>query len=239
MNPGINDTLAGVSIIIPTYNEANYIGRLLIYLQTYATGNIQVIVADGGSTDETVSIAKLHGAIVVKCDQKGRAAQMNCGAASATRAFLYFVHADCLPPKNFFQQISCALQKGFSLGRFQTKFDSKSLLLKVNAFCTRFDWSICSGGDQTLFITRDAFQQLNGFNSKMLLMEDYEIVKRARKQYDYIIMKEKVLVSARKYHQNSWLKVQQAHRKIIKMYNDGVSQEALAAKYDELLNYRN
>ena len=239
MNPGINNTLAGISIIIPTYNEANYIGRLLTHIQTYATGNIQVIVADGGSADETLSIAKAHGAMIVTCDKKGRAAQMNRGATFAIEAILYFVHADCLPPKNFFQQINCALQKGFSIGRFQTKFDSKSLLLKINAFCTRFDWFICNGGDQTLFITKEAFEQLNGFNSKMLLMEDYEIVKRARKQYDYAIMKEKVLVSARKYNRNSWLKVQQAHRKIIKMYNDGVSQEALAAKYDEMLNYRN
>ena len=228
-----------MSIIIPTFNEANYIGNLINYLQTYSIGKIQIIVADGGSSDETILIAEACGATIVKCAQKGRAAQMNCGSTFAAEPVLYFVHADCVPPKNFFQQINCAVQKGFSLGRFQTRFDSKSTLLKVNAFCTRFDWFICSGGDQTLFIKKDVFEELHGFNNKMLLMEDYEIVKRARKHYRYAIMKEKVLVSARKYNNNSWLKVQQAHRTIIKMYNEGVSQEALAAKYDEMLNCRN
>ena len=69
-------------------------------------------------------------------------------------------------------------------------------------------------------------------------MEDYDIVKRARQHYRYAIMKDKVLVSARKYNHNSWVKVQQAHRKIIKMYQRGANQETLIEKYNQLLNYR-
>lgn len=232
------ETPPGISIIIPTFNEFFFIGRLIRQLQCCSPGKIQIIVSDGGSTDDTMSIASREGAIVVKCNKKGRAAQMNYGATFATERILYFVHADCLPPKNFYNKILESIEKDFSLGRFQTKFDSSSRLLKINAFFTRFDWFICNGGDQTLFFKKEIFKKINGFNDELLLMEDYDIVKRARQHYRYAIMKDKVLVSARKYNHNSWVKVQQAHRKIIKMYRRGANQETLVEKYNQLLNYR-
>ncbi len=232
------ETPQRISIIIPTFNEKFFIGGLIDRLKCCSPDKVQIIVSDGGSIDNTMSIASKEGAIVVSCSKKGRAAQMNYGASFATESILYFVHADCLPPKNFYTKILESVEKDFSLGRFQTKFDSTSSLLKVNAFFTRFDWFICNGGDQTLFFKREIFEKINGFNNELLLMEDYDIVKRARQHYRYTIMKDKVLVSARKYKNNSWVKVQQAHRKIIKMYRHGASQEALVEKYNQLLNYR-
>lgn len=231
-------TPPGISIIIPTLNENKFIGRLLSYLQSCSKVENQIIVSDGGSTDDTMSIASAEGATVVRCNKKGRAAQMNYGASFATQSILYFVHADCLPPENFYTRILESVEKDFTLGRFQTKFDSPSTLLKINAFFTRFDWFICTGGDQTLFFKKEVFDKINGFNDGLLLMEDYDIVKRAREKYRYAIMKEKVLVSARKYNHNSWIKVQQAHRKIIKMYKQGVNQDVLVKEYNQLLNYR-
>ena len=232
------ETSTRISIIIPTFNENFFIGGLIDHLKCCSPDKVQIIVSDGGSIDDTMSIASKAGAIVVRCSKKGRAAQMNHGASFATESVLYFVHADCLPPKNFYTKILESIEKGFSLGRFQTKFDSSSRLLKINAFFTRFDWFICNGGDQTLFFKKEIFKKINGFNDELLLMEDYDIVKRARQHYRYTIMKDKVLVSARKYKNNSWVKVQQAHRKIIKMYRHGASQEALVEKYNQLLNYR-
>ncbi|MEO8111180.1 MAG: TIGR04283 family arsenosugar biosynthesis glycosyltransferase [Ginsengibacter sp.] len=229
----------GLSIIVPTLNEADSIGHLINYLREHAGGYIQIIVSDGGSTDNTVSAALQAQAEVLVSPIKGRAAQMNYGASKATESILYFVHADCLPPNFFYNNIVKAVEDGFVLGRFQTKFNSKKKLLKLNAFFTRFDWAVCSGGDQTLFFRKDIFRQINGFNNELFLMEDYDIVKRARQQhFPYAILKDKVLVSARKYSNNSWLKVQQAHHKIIKMYHKGASQKALVEKYKELLNYR-
>ncbi len=231
-------TPPGISIIIPTLNENKFIGRLLRYLQSCSKVKNQIIVSDGGSTDDTMSIASAEGATVVRCSKKGRAAQMNYGASFATQSILYFVHADCLPPENFHTRILESVEKDFTLGRFQTKFDSPSTLLKINAFFTRFDWFICTGGDQTLFFKKEVFDKINGFNVDLLLMEDYDIVKRAREKYRYAIMKEKVLVSARKYNHNSWIKVQQTHRKIMKMYRQGVNQDVLVKEYNQLLNYR-
>lgn len=229
----------GLSIIIPTLNEADSIGPLINYLKKHAAGYIQIIVSDGGSTDNTASAACIGEAELLLSPKRGRATQMNYGASIATESILYFVHADCFPPKNFYNKIIETVDAGFVLGRFQTKFNSKKKLLKLNAFFTRFDWAVCSGGDQTLFFRKDIFRQINGFNDELLLMEDYDIVKRARQQhFPYSVLKDKVLVSARKYSDNSWLKVQQAHHTIIKMYQKGASQKALVEKYKELLNYR-
>ncbi len=228
----------GISVIIPTLNETDCIAALISYLRRYAAGHIQIIVSDGGSADNTASIASSEDAEVVYSPKMGRAAQMNYGASFATESILYFVHADCIPPKNFYNKIVASVENGFALGRFQTKFNSKSRLLKLNAFFTRFDWAICSGGDQTLFIEKNIFNQIDGFNDQLFIMEDYDIVERARQHYAYAILKDKVLVSARKYTDNSWIKVQQAHRTIIKMYQQGASQQALVEKYKQLLNYR-
>lgn len=232
------ETSAAISIIIPTYNESEYIGSLIRYLKFHSPRNIQIIVSDGGSTDNTISIASKEGAKVVRSDKKGRASQMNYGASFASFDILYFVHADCFPPKNFYTKIINAINKDYTLGRFQTKFDSDSLLLKINAFFTRFDWFVCTGGDQTLFFKTQIFKKINGYNDDLILMEDFDIVKRARKDYRYAVLKDKVLVSARKYSSNSWLTVQRAHHTIIKMYRSGERQETLVKKYKQLLKYR-
>src|SRR5665213_1026118 len=95
-----------ISIIIPTYNESDSIGPLIQYLLD-AGGPIvdEIIVSDGGSQDDTCERAARAGALLVKSPQKGRAAQMNHGAAEAKSAILYFVHADCFPPASFARDI--------------------------------------------------------------------------------------------------------------------------------------
>ncbi len=105
---------------------------------------------------------------------------MNHGAALAKGDVFYFVHSDCFPPPCFIEDIENSLADGFTMGRYQTMFDSNKLLLKLNAWFTRFDWTICYGGDQTLFITKELFNKLGGFNNEMRIMEEYDLVKRAR-----------------------------------------------------------
>lgn len=237
MSHQITNSLFGLSIIIPTFNEAENIGKLIDNLKKGILTNDEIIICDAGSEDHSDRIASEHGAIVVKAT-RGRSMQLNRGATVATNDILYFVHADTLPPPDFRDQIFHAIQSGFPLGRFRTRFDSKSVLLKMNAFLTRFDWFICYGGDQSLFITRKVFDSIYGYDENLLLMEDYDIVKRARKNYKYKILQAPMLVSARKYHSNGWLKVQLAHYKIIQMYKAGISQERIFQRYRELLNYR-
>jgi rSAM/selenodomain-associated transferase 2 len=225
-----------ISVIIPTYNEADNIKKLInLLFAASKEGDIEIIISDGGSTDSTTRIAQDLGVTVHSATKRGRASQMNEGASLAKGNVLYFVHADTLPPDSFLKDIAQAINSGYDMGRYQTQFDKPSLLLKLNAFFTRFDWEVCYGGDQTLFITKEAFDELGGFNDDMLIMEEYELVKRARKKYKYIIFDKRALVSARKYRHNSWLTVQIANSKIVNMYRKGASQQAMIEVYKQLL----
>lgn len=228
-----------ISIVIPTYNEAENIGRLVAYLIENNTAAVkEIIVADGESTDETISLAKAAGATAVVSPAKGRAAQMNFGASLATGDVLYFLHADCLPPTSYVTDIKNAVKEGYDLGRYQTKFNTTKTILKINAWFTRFDFFVCMGGDQTLFIRRSLFESLGGFHEEMRIMEEFEFCQRARKQGRYKILNGKALISARKYDTNGWLTVQRANAKIIRLYKKGASQQEMLDTYKEMLCYR-
>jgi len=228
-----------ISIIIPVYNEAAVIGKLVSYLLQHRGESLtEIIVVDAASTDDGINEAKRAGARTVLSPEKGRAAQMHYGSSVATGDVLYFIHADTFPPSSFVNDISKAIDKGYSLGRYRTKFDSHKWYLKINAWFTRFDWFICMGGDQTLFITRDLYRQTGGFNPEMRIMEEFEFVARARKHARYRIFPKQALVSARKYATNSWWQVQRANQKIVSMYKKGASQEAMVTTYKKMLDYR-
>ena len=226
-----------ISIIIPTYNEASSIGKLIAYLQLHGADNIaEIIISDVGSTDETLAIAEQSGAIALLSPQKGRAAQMNYAVSKASGNIFYFVHADSFPPINFTADVIEAVNSGFDFGRYRTKFNSSNLLLKINAWFTRFNWFICYGGDQTLFVTKALFEKSDGFKNELLIMEEYEFCDRLMKDYKYKIFADTALVSARKYEGRSWLQVQLANRKAVQLFKNGASQEEIVERYKAMLN---
>jgi rSAM/selenodomain-associated transferase 2 len=228
-----------LSIIIPAYNEEVNIGKVVAYLRQHSGGLVaDLIVSDGGSADNTVIEAEKAGARAVLSPVRGRSAQMNYAASLATGDTLYFVHADTLPPKHFAADIQRAIDRGYDLGRYRTSFDSSKLLLKINAWFTRFDLFICMGGDQTLFVRRSLFDSLHGFREEMRIMEEYEFCERARRSAKYAIMRGAALISARKYDTNSWLRVQLTNSKIVRMYRKGASQQEMLDTYRQLLSYR-
>ncbi len=228
-----------ISIIIPTYNEADIIEKLILYLQTYSNAKLsEIIIVDGGSIDNTIEIAKLYNIIVVLSPEKGRAAQMNYGATLAKGDILYFVHADTFPPITFESDISDAIHSGFGFGRYRTQFDSNKIILKLNAFFTRFDLFVCYGGDQTLFIKKELFNAIGRFNSTMRIMEDYDIIVRAKQKAKYKIIQKNAIISARKYDTNSWYKVQHANYTIVQMFKKGATQLEMVEKYKAMLDYR-
>ncbi len=227
-----------VSIIIPTFNEGASIQSLVAFLNKNGGKDVEVIVADGDSNDDTAAKAKEAGAIVLQSPEKGRAAQMNYGASKSNGDILYFVHADSIPPETYVADIQTAVGEGYDLGRYRSKFISKKFLLKLNAFFTRFDLFMCYGGDQTFFITHELFNKVGGFAKDMKIMEDYEIVERAKLHGRYKIIPKVVAISARKYDTNSWFKVQRANYRIVKMYKNNASQDEMVNTYKRLLNYR-
>lgn len=228
-----------VSIIIPTLNEAQNIDRLLDQLSAGADGRLlQTLVADAGSEDDTLAIAQKHGATPLCCPQPGRACQMNHAVKHCEGEVLYFVHADTLPPVSYLDDIEQAVDEGFPIGSYQSRYDSDRLLLKLNAFFTRFDFAWCRGGDQSIFITRRVFEEFEGYPASFKIMEEYELIRRVRRKYPFKIMPKATLISARKYDDNSYLRVQLANLIVFNMYRLGFSQERMVRAYSKMLNYR-
>jgi len=157
------------------------------------------------------------------------------GAKNAQGNVLYFVHGDTLPPTCYMQSIEEALQEEYPIGCFRYQFQSNRKLLKINAFFTRFKMIWCRGGDQSLFIKKELFEEMKGYREEYKIMEDFEFILRARKIYPFKIIPKDMLVSARKYEENSYLRVQIANLIVFNMFRLGYSQEAMVQMYRRLL----
>ncbi|HEX6983349.1 MAG TPA: TIGR04283 family arsenosugar biosynthesis glycosyltransferase [Balneolaceae bacterium] len=223
-----------LSIIIPTYNEVEVIEKTIAKIRSEAN-TLEVIVVDGGSLDSTVKRAENAGATVITSPEKGRAAQMNFGAKHAKGDILYFLHADSLPPAGFAVQIKQAILSGHQAGCFQLSFDENHFLLKTYAWFTRFDVDAFRFGDQSLFITRSAFFEINGFSDDHIVMEDQEIVKRIKDKFSFTVLDETIVTSARKYRQVGFLKLQLIFVLIFMLYKLGINQRKLIIIYQKLV----
>ncbi len=227
-----------ITVIIPTLNEANNIRSLLQHFNDYVEENpVEIIVVDAKSSDDTALVARDWGAKVIFSEQASRAHQMNLGAKEAKGDVLYFVHADARPPKSFQQDILAAVKNGSQFGCYRFKFDSKSPLLAINSFFTRFKFLWCRGGDQTLFIRRDIFEKEGGFDEYYIIMEDYDLIIRLWEKYTFTVIPKSVIVSARKYQHNGYLQVTLANLKVFRMFKKGYPPALLKEKYYELIHH--
>lgn len=225
-----------ISVIIPTFNEADTIGRLVSDLQTYGRDRLaDLLVVDGGSTDRTVELARQAGAQVVNSPQRGRACQMNYGASLTSGQLLYFVHADVHIHPDFVSDIQQAITNGNDAGCYRFRFASSHPLLRLNSYGTRFPGLMSRGGDQTLFITRALFDQLGGFQERYVIMEDFDIIVRIRESGRFCIIPKDVVVSARKYEANSWLRVQVANLAAFSLFFMKVNPARIAQTYKRML----
>lgn len=227
-----------ISVIIPTFNEEVNIGRLVRYLSQHAGHKLEeIIVCDGHSRDNTLSVAKEAGATTLLSPRRGRASQMNHAATQASGDVLYFVHADTTPPASYIADIQAALAEGYLLGGYRSRFLSKNPFLKINAYFTRFDGEAMHGGDQTLFIYKDLFDELGGYREEYVIMEDFELIRRARKKALFRNMRKRVQISDRKYRENSYLRVNFANFVIFNMYRLGFSPRAMQNIYSRLVRH--
>ncbi|WP_420320473.1 TIGR04283 family arsenosugar biosynthesis glycosyltransferase [Flagellimonas sp.] len=198
-----------ISVIIPVLNEEGFIDKVLQHLkETSNPSNIkEIICVDGGSHDATMEAVNAHGATFL-LSKKGRARQMNLGAKHAQGEILYFLHADTFTPKNFDEIIINAIRQGHESGCFRMKFDTKNPILRFFAWLSRINHTLCRGGDQSLFIKRELFEQNEGFNEEYLIYEDTEFITRLYRQTKFKVLSEAVITSARKYREKGWMRIQ-------------------------------
>jgi len=226
-----------ISIIIPVKNEAPQLPVLLNFLNTVSGKEhiAEIIVSDGNSTDETVSIANFYGAKVVVSEQAGRGRQMNAGAKTATGNILYFLHADSIPPTGFVEDILDKINAGHVAGCYRLRFDDDHWFLKANAWFTRFNVNAIRFGDQSLFVTKTVFESIGGFREDLIIMEDQEIIHRIRKKGKFAVIAGYVTTSARKYQVNGIYRMQGIFFYIYFAYVLGASQQKLVRIYKKLI----
>lgn len=201
-----------ISIIIPMLNEAEHIGRLLQHLiaNTKYINKIEIIVVDGGSTDNSIKIVKTFTQTNIKLinSSKGRAKQMNTGAKAATGTILYFLHADSFPPKYFDKFILNEIQKDIHAGCFRLKFDSNHWWLRLAGWFTKFNFKACRGGDQSLFVTKALFDKIGGFDESYIIYEDNIFINQLYSLNQFTVINNPIITSARLYKKHGVFKLQ-------------------------------
>lgn len=221
-----------LSVIIPTYNEQDSIAQLVEHLlKCDGSAVLEIIVCDGGSKDDTLRLATHAGAKTFLSPQKGRASQMNFGAAQAQTDVLYFLHADAFPPKTFVNDVLAAIDRGYEFGNFRLTISADNRWVKMNAHLSRLNGKMASGGDQSLFMTRALFSLLGGYREDFLFMEDYDLFARAQRQGPTIKIPKDLQVIDRKYTHNSYLRVMLSNILIFSLYQCGVHPNKLYPWY--------
>ena len=219
-----------ISVIIPVLNEAS---RIRLNLASFEKAiNVEVIVVDGGSQDETVAIAKSLG-VQVLSTAAGRDRQMNAGAKVATGDILLFLHADTRLPVGFDAMVRQALaQRGTIAGAFELKIDARmrSLRLVEKMVNWRSRFLHLPYGDQAIFLKASVFHEIGGF-PHLPIMEDFEFILRLRRLGNITLVPASVLTSARRWQKLGVLKTTLINQMVIIGYFLGLSPSRLAKFY--------
>ena len=215
-----------ISVIIPALNESARI-RAAVASASGAAG-VEVIVADGGSTDGTATIAGLLGASVIS-STPGRAAQMNAGAGVATGDVLLFLHADTTLPEGYDTHVRETLGRpGTVAGAFMFRVDRPSPSLRVIEIlaglrCRAFGLPY---GDQGIFVRADVFRAVGGYPD-MPIMEDFELMRRVGRLGRVGLAGACTVTSARRWEEAGVLRMTLVNQAVILAYILGVPPERI------------
>jgi len=215
-----------ISIIIPVLNEANTINGVLARI--LGASNVEVIVVDGGSQDETVALAQSVIAVT-----GGRASQMNAGAAVATGSILLFLHADTHLPPAFDTLVRQALQNtGAIAGAFELRIDAELWGIRVIEKMVNWRSRFLSlpYGDQAIFLKASIFKEIGGFPN-LPIMEDFELMRYLKRYGKIAIAPAPVLTSGRRWQKLGVVRTTLINQLIIISYFLGVPPAKLARWY--------
>ncbi|HEX5883734.1 MAG TPA: TIGR04283 family arsenosugar biosynthesis glycosyltransferase [Pyrinomonadaceae bacterium] len=233
MNGVVENGRPSVSLIIPTLNEEKSIGATLESIAR-VKGDLEVIVADGGSEDRTIEIARHFGATVITSD-RGRGTQMHTGARAARGQTFLFLHADTSSlPSDLVERIDEALLRDVAAlgGNFAIRFDGSS---RAASFMT---WlypklrklGLCYG-DSGIFVRASVYREIGGFNS-FPLFEDLDFIRRLQKRGRMIHLPVELVTSARRFEGRRFPFTFARWSILQALYWIGVSPRTLSRFYD-------
>ncbi|MFO7606821.1 MAG: TIGR04283 family arsenosugar biosynthesis glycosyltransferase [Desulfurivibrionaceae bacterium] len=219
-----------LSVIIPTLNEA---GRLNAALESLRPGrDLEVIIADGGSSDATVAIAEKSGARVVT-SRPGRAFQQNAGAAAAGGEILLFLHADTRLPADFAElSRACLSENGVAAGAFSLSIELAGPAIRFIEKMANLRSRLLQRpyGDQALFMTRRNFARIRGF-PEIEIMEDFALVGKLRQLGRIKTLPAAAATSGRRWQKLGVVKTTLINQAIVIGYLLGRSPTSLASWY--------
>ncbi len=221
-----------LSIIIPVLNEAATLGETLLDLQALRRDGHEVIVVDGGSEDATRDIAApLADEVLVS--PRGRAAQMNCGAAHATGDVLLFLHADTrLPPDAATLALDGLSASARSWGRFDVEIKGRAPALRIIAMLMnqRSRLTGIATGDQAIFVKAAGFHDVGGFPDQAL-MEDIAFSTAMKKRGPPLCLAARVVTSGRRWEKHGVIRTVLMMWRLRLEYYFGANVDKLAERY--------
>ncbi len=223
------------SIIMPVLNEEVALEQQLCQLaRITASRDCELLLVDGGSVDQTITIAQRFGQVIHA--PRGRAVQMNKGAEAASGDIYIFLHADTLLPEDALDVIEHACTSRQVVGgAFRLGFDSEKLAYRLVAFTAnlRSRWRGIFTGDQAYFVRADNFKAIGGF-PEIALMEDLEIITRLRKVGKVVLLPRSITTSARRHQKVGLARSVLFMWYLRTLYKCGVSPEQLQRKYVDI-----
>jgi rSAM/selenodomain-associated transferase 2 len=223
-----------ITVVIPVLNEVERIEKTLLPLKQVQ--DLEIIVVDGGSRDETVSLVESLGITVISTSP-GRAKQMNLGAKMAQGEILLFLHGDTLISPDYLSQIRVFLSNSNSnivAGAFELKIDGEKWLYRVLEKMVNWRSHLFSlpYGDQAIFLTRELFWEIGGFQ-EIAIMEDFDLMQRLKQRGKIVIIPLKVITSDRRWRNLGIIKTTIINQLVILGYYLGISPTKLRKFYDQ------
>ena len=221
-----------LSIVVPMLNEAAALPELIAHLSIWRERGCEIVLVDGGSKDGSAQLARAAGVLVID-SARGRALQMNAGAAVCRGEVLLFLHADTRLPDAADLAVRCAMaNSGLHWGRFDVRIDGRPAMLRVVAAAMnlRSRLSGIATGDQAIFVRRALFEAVGGF-PELALMEDIALSTRLRKHVRPVCLRARVRTCGRRWEQRGVWRTIVLMWRLRWAYWRGVPAERLAEAY--------
>lgn len=219
--------LERIAVIVAALDEEECLARTLD--SVLRATDVELVVVDGGSQDRTVDIARVHGARIVHA-VRGRASQMNAGAAATSAPILVFLHADTELPAGWDASVRAILGRPrVSAGAFRLSFGRAPFLLRCIAHGAnlRARWLELPYGDQALFVRAEAFAAAGGFPD-VPIMEDVVLVRRLAARGRVALADRSVITSARRWNERGTVRTSALNSVCLAAHVCGVSPHRIA-----------